>query len=55
MLEGKVLKDFNDIYNDLKKYTVGKKFKADDERYKQLQEKGYVEEGKEVTPKKSKE
>jgi len=36
MLEGKVIKDFNDKQNNLKKYTVGKKFKAEDKRYKEL-------------------
>lgn len=54
MLEGKVLKDFNDKENNLKKYTVGKKFKAEDKRYNELKEKGFVEEGKEVLPKNSK-
>ena len=48
MLEGKVLKDFNDKENNLKKYTVGKKFKAENKRYNELQAKGYLEEGKEV-------
>lgn len=51
MLEGKVLKDFNDKENNLKKYTKGKTFKAEDKRYKQLQAKGFVGEGKEVTKK----
>ena len=54
MLEGKVLKDFNDKQNNLKKYTVGKKFKAEDKRYNELKAKGYVEEGKEVTSKSDK-
>lgn len=55
MLEGKVLKDFNDGKNGLKKYTAGKdKFKADDKRYNELKGKGYVEEGKEVATKKDK-
>ena len=54
MLEGKVLKDFNDKENNLKKYTVGKKFKAEDKRYNELKAKGYVEEGKEVTSKSDK-
>lgn len=54
MLEGKVLKDFNDKENNLKKYTVGKKFKAEDKRYKELEAKGFVEEGKEVVVKDSK-
>lgn len=54
MLEGKVLKDFNDKENNLKKYTVGKKFKAEDKRYKELEEKGFVGESKEVLSKNSK-
>ena len=54
MLEGKVLKDFNDKQDNLKKYTVGKKFKAEDKRYNELKAKGYVEEGKEVTAKSDK-
>lgn len=54
MLEGKVLKDFNDKQNNLKKYTAGKKFKAEDKRYNELKAKGYVEEGKEVTSKSDK-
>jgi len=51
MLEGKVLKDFNDEENKLKKYTKGKKFKANDKRYKELYLKGFVEKGKEVKAK----
>ena len=51
MLEGKVIKDFNDKENNLKKYTVGKKFKAENKRYNDLKDKGFVEEGKEVTSK----
>lgn len=51
MLEGKVIKDFNDKENNLKKYTRGKKFKAEDRRYNELKEKGFLEEGKEVTSK----
>lgn len=54
MLEGKVIKDFNDKEDNLKKYTVGKKFKAEDRRYKELEEKGFVTEGKEVTAKSNK-
>ena len=54
MLEGKVLKDFNDKQNNLKKYTAGKKIKAEDKRYNELKAKGYVEEGKEVTSKSDK-
>lgn len=54
MLEGKVIKDFNDKENNLKKYTVGKKFKAEDKRYKELESKGFVSEGKEVKAKEDK-
>lgn len=54
MLEGKVLKDFNDKENNLKKYTVGKKFKAENKRYNELKAKGYVEEGKEIATKNDK-
>ena len=32
MLEGKVIKDFNDKEDNLRKYTVGKKFKAEDRK-----------------------
>lgn len=49
MLEGKVIKDFNDKEDNLKKYTAGKKFKAEDRRYKELEVKGFVSESKEVT------
>ena len=53
MLEGKVLKDFNDIENNLKKYTAGKDtFKAEDKRYKELFKEGYVDKAKEVKTKK---
>lgn len=54
MLEGKVLKDFNDKQNNLKHYKAnGKtKFKAEDKRYNELKNKGYLEEGKQVTSKK---
>ena len=54
MLEGKVLKDFNDKQNRLKNYKKGQKFKAEEVRYKELQEKGYLEAGKEVAIKKDK-
>ena len=54
MLEGKVIKDFNDKENNLKNYKKGQKFKAEDKRYKELQAKGFVEEGKEVTAKDNK-
>lgn len=53
MLEGKVIKDFNDKENNLKKYTAGKDiFKANEERYKELEAKGFVEKGKKVVTKK---
>jgi len=53
MLEGKVLKDFNDKQNNFKYYKAnGKtKFKAEAKRYNELKEKGFVEEGKEITSK----
>lgn len=54
MLEGKVLKDFNDKKNKLKKYTKGQNFKAEDKRYNELKSKGFVGEGKEVTAKSDK-
>lgn len=54
MLEGKVIKNFNDKENNFKKYAVGKKFKAEDKRYKELETKGFVEEGKEITTKSDK-
>lgn len=54
MLEGKVIKDFNDKQNNLKKYTAGKKFKAEDKRYEELEAKGFVGEGKEVIVKSNK-
>lgn len=54
MLEGKVIKDFNDKENNLKPYKVGNKFKAEDKRYKELEAKGFVGEGKEVTAKSDK-
>ena len=53
MIEGKVIKEFNDKQNKLKKYTVGKKFKAETQRYKELKNKGFVDEGKEVATKSS--
>lgn len=54
MLEGKVLKDFNDKENNFKFYKAnGKtKFKAEDKRYKELEARGFVEEGKEVVKRK---
>ena len=56
MLEGKVIKSFNDKQNNLKHYEAnGKtKFRAEDKRYNELKEKGFVKEGKEVTTKKDK-
>lgn len=56
MLEGKVLKSFNDKQNNLKHYEAnGKtKFKAEEKRYNELKAKGFVEEGKEVPTKKDK-
>lgn len=54
MLEGKVLKDFNDKENKLKNYKKGQKFKAEKGRYKELEAKGFVESGKEVVSKKDK-
>lgn len=54
MLEGKVLKDFNDKQNNLKNYKKGQKFKAEDKRYRELEEKGFVGEGKEVATKRDK-
>ena len=53
MKEGKVIKEFNDKQNKLKKYTVGKKFKAESQRYNELKSKGFVDEGKEVSTKSS--
>lgn len=54
MLEGKVLKDFNDKENKLKNHKKGQRFKAENKRYRELEEKGFVEEGKEVATKKDK-
>ena len=54
MLEGKVLKDFNDKENNLKNYKKWQKFKAEENRYKELEAKGFVGEGKEVVVKKDK-
>ncbi len=54
MLEGKVQKAFNDKENKLKLYKEGQKFKAEDKRYRELEEKGFVEKGKEVATKKDK-
>lgn len=54
MLEGKVLKDFNDKENKLKKYEKGQKFKAENKRYNELKAKGFVVEGTEVVVKSDK-
>lgn len=54
MLEGKVLKAFNDKENNLKKYEVGKKFKAENKRYNELKARGFLDEGKEIKDKESK-
>ena len=54
MLEGKVLKSFNDKENNFKQYIKAKKFQAEDRRYNDLKNKGFVGEGKEVIAKKEK-
>ena len=55
MLERKVIKDFNDKENKLKKYTAGKDiFRAEEKRYNELKAKGYVGEGKKVEAEKEK-
>lgn len=54
MLEGKVLKDFNDKQNKLKNYKKGQKYKGENKRYNELKQKGFLEEGKEVITKKDK-
>lgn len=54
MLEGKVLKDFNDKQNKLKNYKKGQKFKAEEGRFRELEAKGFVEKGKEAITKKDK-
>lgn len=54
ILEGKVLQDFNDKQNNLKRYAKGKNFRAEEKRYKELKFKGFVGEGKEVTAKSDK-
>ena len=54
MLEGKVIKDFNDKQNKLKNYKKGQKLKAEEGRYKELEARGFVEVGKEVVTKKDK-
>lgn len=52
--EGKVLQDFNDKENNLKTYTKGDTFRADDTRYFELFRQGFLSEGKAVTSKNSK-
>ncbi len=54
MLEGKVLKSFNDKQNNLKHYEANgrTKFRAEEQRYNELKNRGFVAEGKEVTSKK---
>lgn len=54
MLEGIVLKDFNDKQNKLKNYKKGQKFKAEENRYNELKAKGFLGEGKEIITKKNK-
>ena len=51
MIEGKVLKRFNDAKNNLKTYKPGDKFKAEDNRYKQLKSDGFVDDGKAIAEK----
>lgn len=50
MLEGKVIKSFNDKQNNLKYYEADGKteFIGENKRYNELKAKGFVEEGKEV-------
>lgn len=48
MLEGKVINDFNDIEDKLKNYKKGSTFKAEDQRYNYLKEKGFLGEGKAI-------
>lgn len=56
MLEGKVIKSFNDIQNNLKHYEAnGKtKFRAEKQRYNDLKTRGFLEEGKDVIAKNNK-
>lgn len=51
MIEGKVLKRFNDTKNNLKTYKAGDKFKAEDNRYNQLKSEGFVDNGKVIAEK----
>ena len=48
------MKDIADKENNIKKYTKVKNYKAENKRYKELEAKGYVGEGKEVETKKDK-
>lgn len=52
--EGKVLRNFNDKEDNLKAYTKGDTFRADDTRYFELFRQGFLSEGKAVTSKNSK-
>lgn len=54
ILEGKALQDFNDKQDNLKEYAKGKNFRAEVKRYKELELKGFVGEGKEVATKSGK-
>lgn len=47
-LKGKVLISFNDKYDNLKRYEAEKEYEAETERYIELYDLGYLEEGKEV-------
>lgn len=47
-ITGKVKVAFNDAKDNLKKYEVGSEFTSNEERYKELKEKGYLSEGKKV-------
>ena len=50
----KILRDFNDNEDNLKAYTKGDTFRADDTRYFELFRQGFLSEGKAVTSKNSK-
>lgn len=54
-IKGKVLISFNDKYDNLKRYEAEKDiYEAEKERYIELYDLGYVEEGKEVIKMKNK-
>lgn len=53
-LKGKVLISFNDKYDNLKRYEAEKEYEAEIERYIELYDLGYLEEGKEVIKMKNK-